>query len=140
MVPDTVAPFNLRRNYAKAVDDLFALACCLTNYLAHFFSDYLAHDRTGCEWLPAADGILMANSLHFIRDQQMLLRKLAPLTGCFLIVEYERSKPSPWVPFPVGFLNLCELFRATGVERIEQMATLRSRFGGTMYSAFATRP
>ena len=82
----------------------------------------------------------MANSLHFIQDQQMLLRKRAPLTGCFLIVEYERSKPSPWVPFPVDFLSLCELSRATGVERIEKMATLRSRFGGTMYSAFATRP
>jgi hypothetical protein len=138
MVPDTVASFNLRRNYAKAIDDLFALACCLTNYLAHFFSDYLAHDRTGCEWLPAADGILMANSLHFIRDQQMLLRKLAPLTGCFLIVEYERAES-------LGAISsrLLEPMRTLPGNRsgaYRKMATLRSRFGGTMYSAFATRP
>jgi hypothetical protein len=73
--------------------------------------------------LPSVDGILLANSLHFIQDQQMLLRKLAPLTACFLIVEYERSKPSRWVPFPVAFMNLCELFRAAGLERIEKMTT-----------------
>jgi hypothetical protein len=59
------------------------------------------------------------------------------VTECFLIVEYERSKPSPWVPYPVGFERLCELFSAAGVEPVDKLATCRSRFGGTMYSAFA---
>jgi SAM-dependent methyltransferase len=46
--------------------------------------------------LPAADGILMANTLHFIQEQQLLLKRLLSVTGLFLIVEYERSKPNRW--------------------------------------------
>jgi ubiquinone/menaquinone biosynthesis C-methylase UbiE len=87
--------------------------------------------------LPSVDGILMANSLHFIQDQHQFLRKLLSVTDRFLIVEYERSKPSPWGPYPVGFERLQRLFSETGVRRVEKLATLRSRFGGTMYSAFA---
>jgi Methyltransferase domain len=90
--------------------------------------------------LPSVDGILMANSLHFIQDQHLFLTKLLSVTNCFLIVEYERSKPSPWGPYPVGFERLCELFSEAGVELVEKLATRRSRFGGTMYSAFAEQP
>ena len=79
----------------------------------------------------------MANSLHFIQDQHLFLRRLLPVTNRFLIVEYERSKPNPWGPYPVGFEKLCQLFREVGADRIEKLATRRSRFGGTMYSAFA---
>ena len=88
---------------------------------------------------PCVDGILMANSLHFVEDQHRLLRRLLSVTSCFVIVEYERNKPSPWGPYPVGFERLCQLFNEAGVERIEKLATRRSRFGGTMYSAFAKR-
>lgn len=87
--------------------------------------------------LPTVDGILMANSLHFIREQHLFLKRLLPLTDRFLIVEYERSRPNPWGPYPVGFAKLCELFSEVGVERVEKLATSRSRFGGTMYSAAA---
>jgi hypothetical protein len=83
------------------------------------------------------DGILMANSLHFIQDQHRFLRRLLSVTDCFLIVEYERSKPSPWVPYPVGFERLSEFFSKAGAERVEKLATRQSRFGGTIYSALA---
>jgi hypothetical protein len=89
--------------------------------------------------LPSVNGILLANSLHFIQDQHLFLTRLLSVTDCFLIVEYERSKPSPWVPYPVGFERLFQLFGETGVTRVEKLATRRSRFGGTMYSAFAER-
>lgn len=89
--------------------------------------------------LPSVDGILMANSLHFIQGQHLFLKSLLSVTNRILIVEYERSKPSPWVPYPVGFERLCERFRELGVEQVEKVATRRSRFGGTMYSAFAER-
>jgi hypothetical protein len=89
--------------------------------------------------LPSVDGILMANFLHFIQDQHLFLRKLQSVTDCFLIIEYERSKPSPWVPYPIGFERLCELLAESKVERVEKLAMRRSRFGGTMYSALAER-
>lgn len=89
--------------------------------------------------LPLVDGILMANSLHFIRDQHLLLRRLLTVTERFLIVEYERFRPSSWVPYPVGFSRLGELFSEVGVERVEKFATLPSRFGGALYAAFAGR-
>lgn len=79
----------------------------------------------------------MANSLHFIREQGQLLRRLLSVTDRFLVVEYERSMLSPWGPYPVGFERLRELFNAAGVERLEKLATRPLRFGGTMYSAFA---
>ncbi|AEU35263.1 class I SAM-dependent methyltransferase [Granulicella mallensis] len=87
--------------------------------------------------LPSVDGVLMANSLHFIQEQHLFLRRLLSVTDRFLIVEYERSRPNPWGPYPVDFERLRELFRESGVERVERLATHPSRFGGTMYSAFA---
>jgi SAM-dependent methyltransferase len=89
--------------------------------------------------LPSVDGILMANSLHFVQDQHEFLRRLLSVTSCFVIAEYERNKPSPWGPYPVGFERLCQLFSETGVEHLEKLATRSSRFGGTMHSAFAKR-
>jgi hypothetical protein len=85
--------------------------------------------------LPPVDGILMANTLHFIQEQQKLMRRLLSVTDRFLIVEYERSKPNRWGPYPVGFERLRQLFTEAGVERVEKLATRPSLFGGTMYSA-----
>jgi hypothetical protein len=81
----------------------------------------------------------MANTLHFIQEQQALLRRLLSVADRFLIVEYERTKPNPWGPYPVGFERLRQLFTEAGAERLEKLATRPSLFGGTMYSAFAER-
>jgi ubiquinone/menaquinone biosynthesis C-methylase UbiE len=89
--------------------------------------------------LPSVDGILMANTLHFIPEQEALLRRLLSVAVRFLIVEYERSKPNRWGPYPVGFERLRQLFSEAGVECVERLATRPSLFGGTMYSAFAER-
>jgi SAM-dependent methyltransferase len=88
--------------------------------------------------LPAVDGILMANSLHFVRAQVSLLTRLVSLTRQFLIVEYDRTLPSPWGPYPIGFNKLRRRFEEVGVKRVQKLTTYPSRFGGTIYSAFAT--
>ena len=81
----------------------------------------------------------MANSLHFIPDQRLFMRKLLSVADHFLIVEYERSRPNRWGPYPVGFERLRELFSEAGVESVEKLATRASRFGGIIYSALAER-
>ena len=87
--------------------------------------------------LPPVDGILMANTLHFIKEQQAFLKRLQSVADRFLIVEYERSKPNRWGPYPVGFERLRQLFTEAGVKRVEKLATRPSLFGSRMYSALA---
>jgi SAM-dependent methyltransferase len=89
--------------------------------------------------LPPVDGVLMANTLHFIQEQQVFLRKLLSVADRFLIVEYERFRANRWGPYPVGYERLRQLFTEAGVERVEKLATRPSLFGGTMYSALAER-
>ena len=73
------------------------------------------------------DGILMANSLHYVENQAAFIR------GCqshmkpqrrFLIVEYDTSQASRWVPYPVGQTRLTTLFDRAGYLSVR---VLRSR-------------
>jgi len=79
------------------------------------------------------DGILMANSLHYVSDKPALIRRLR--TGMrpaapFLIVEYDTDQPVPtWVPYPLSFDTLDTLFRAEGYTHIQQLGTRPSVYG-----------
>lgn len=80
----------------------------------------------------------MANAIHYVKDKARLITKLEKYfkaTPNFLIVEYETTRYSPWVPYPVNFSNLQQLFAALGYSSITKLADTPSRFGGRMYSA-----
>ncbi len=89
--------------------------------------------------LPLLDGILMANLLHFIRDQAGLLRRVATHlhpTGHLLIIEYEQPTAIPWVPHPLPFVRLAELAPAAGLRAPTLIGTRRSPSSGrVLYAA-----
>ncbi len=84
-------------------------------------------------------GVLLANALHFVEDQQSLLAAVARLllpAGTLLVVEYDRDAPKgPWVPYPVSARALARLAEASGFSAPVPLGRRRSQFGGEMYAA-----
>jgi len=87
------------------------------------------------------DGILMANSLHYVQDKPALLQRLRlymQATAPFLIVEYDIDTPVPtWVPYPVSYASLTRLFAGQGhVHKLGERPSLYGR--GNLYAALVT--
>lgn len=85
------------------------------------------------------DGILLANSLHYIRRQQYVLGKhlklLKPM-GKLIVLEYDRRLANPWIPFPVSREKLTELAKALKLPEPIVVNEKASRYGnGTLYLA-----
>lgn len=87
------------------------------------------------------DGILMANALHYVKDQHdIILRWKEKLnsTGIFVIVEYDTEVSNPWVPFPVSFMKLEELFYEVGAKSVRILGGRKSIYGeNRMYACEA---
>jgi len=90
--------------------------------------------------LEDVDGILMANSLHYVRDeaQAPLLARLARGLGeggVLLVVEYDNRPRSRWVPFPIALSRLAEVAQHARLAAPRLIGRRDSAFGGTMYAA-----
>lgn len=87
------------------------------------------------EDLPFAslDGIIMANALHYVKDQTAFVNKLKAALrpdGILVIVEYDTDTPVPvWVPYPLSFTRLKRLFSTAGYKHIEKTGERPSVYG-----------
>ena len=89
------------------------------------------------------DGMLFANSLHFVPDASETLRRLVALLkpgGRVIIVEYDRRASSRWVPHPVESDRWPELAAAAGLVKPVVTARRPSEYAGELYVAVAERP
>ena len=88
------------------------------------------------------DGMLFANSLHFVQDPTaVLVRLLSRLRpgGRVVIVEYDGRRANRWVPYPIPRARIANVMQSAGLSHPTVTATRPSAFGGTMYVAVADR-
>jgi SAM-dependent methyltransferase len=88
------------------------------------------------------DGVLAANSLHFVDDPTSVLRaagtRLAP-GGRVLVVEYDADRGNPWVPHPFSAARGADLLLAAGFHDPLEIGRVPSRFLGAIYALAALK-
>lgn len=101
-------------------------------------------DFTAALDLPRLDGVVLANSLHYVPypNQANVLRRIASLLADdapLVIVEYDRRAANQWVPYPVTPAALAQVAHEAGLGEPVMLATRPSRYSGRIYSALVRR-
>ena len=84
------------------------------------------------------DGIVMANSLHFVRNKAPVLEAVRSMLrpgGRLIVVEYGTDRGNPWVPHPFTYERWERMAAQAGFERTRLLRTIPSRHLGSLYSA-----
>lgn len=103
---------------------------------------YLKADYAHPIELPLLDGIVAANTLHFLRDKAPVLALfyayLKP-TGRMILVEYNTQDGNYAVPYPLPYPAWEKQAKLTGFTVTQLLATRPSRFLREIYSAVSIK-
>jgi len=122
----------------KNGSDLRRLKRAVNQHFPHTTCHLLQSDFTEDLELPPLDGIVMANSLHFLATKDVFLQKMhgwLKENGRFLLVEYNVDQGNRWVPYPVSYQTWSQQAKRYGFQHTELLATRPSRFLGEIYAA-----
>lgn len=104
---------------------------------------YVVADFTAAiDDLPALDGVIMANALHFTPEKDrvvQLIHGYLRAGGRFILVEYNTDRGNRWVPHPLSFESWKAVARRNGFAEVELLATRPSSFLGQFYSALCRK-
>ncbi len=87
------------------------------------------------------DGVLAANSLHFVPDLAPVLaaiRGVIAPAGRLVLVEYDAGHGNPYVPYPIPLARWQGLVPASGFTAPRLLHRVPSRFLGSIYGAVTT--
>ncbi len=90
--------------------------------------------------LPPLDGLVMANSLHFVREKEPLLKRLHGYLrpgGRLLLVEYNADRGNWWVPYPLSYTTWERLAQKCGFGETRLLMRRPSRFLREIYSTLS---
>jgi ubiquinone/menaquinone biosynthesis C-methylase UbiE len=104
---------------------------------------YRRADFTDALEIPPLDGIIMANSLHFHRKKEPILRQVYQWLkpgGVLIMVEYNVDSGNMWVPHPFSYPTWERLAATCGFVETRLLATRSSSWLQGMYAAASKRP
>jgi ubiquinone/menaquinone biosynthesis C-methylase UbiE len=90
--------------------------------------------------LPALDGILLANALHFVKEHAAVLARLVKLlkpNGRVVLIEYDKRAADRWLPYPIPIASLPALAKAAGLGKFTVTESRPSNYQGIIYAAYA---